>query len=359
MSYTIDLGSWQSVFAVPAELVDKHLRLANAAHIKVILYLLRNSGMQFDAHDVAQAVGISESDVADALVYWQSCGLLARHDNGFAPPEYNETSEEVPIVNDTPQPVSRQPEPAASVPVIAPGSSPEPSKKSPKRIERVRYSYSECAEYLNSSEELRGMLLILEGMMQKQLNHTEISVFVTLVRWYGLPEACVALLVEYCYSIGKKNLDYIESTGVGWAGEEINTVELATEKIDRLRGSARAWKVVRTALDIPERKPTKKEEEYCGRWINDYGCGTELIQLAYERCIDSKGKLSMSYMNAIIDNWRKKGITTVEQALAENAPEKKPVADKGRYEPTYDKSEIEAVMFDEWFSDDGADGEHS
>ena len=31
MEYKMNLGSWNSVFAVPGDIVDKHLRLAGAA----------------------------------------------------------------------------------------------------------------------------------------------------------------------------------------------------------------------------------------------------------------------------------------------------------------------------------------
>lgn len=354
MSYIIDLGCWQSVFAVPSELVDRHLRLANAAHIKVILYILRHAGERIDSELIGEAVGLSTGDIEDALAYWQTCGLLARCGDTFVPPEYSSDAPAAEpaiaaAVSAAPTPAEPVTAPAAQQADIAGNA--EPSK--PKRVERVRYSYSECAEYISSSSELREMLPILEGLLQKQLNHTEISVFVTLVHWYGLPTPCVALLVEYCKSIGKGTIAYIESTGIGWAGEEINTVELASKKIDRLRSINRAWQTVRTALDIPERKPSKKEEEYCCRWINEYGICIDLIKLAFDRCIDKKGKLSMSYMNGIIENWHRKGIKTVEQAEGEDGGSgTSPAAAPGRHQPTYDKSEIELVMYDEWFGDD-------
>jgi len=343
MSYILNLGCWQSVFAVPSELVDKHLRLANASHIKVILYLLRHGGERVDTAALSSAVGLSEGDIEDALLYWQTCGLLAQTDDCLAPPEYDGSISP----SAQPQPVAAQQETTTNVSDI-----PQTSQPAPKRVDRIRYTYSECAEYINSSQDIRDMLPILEVMMQKQLNHTEIAVFVTLVHWYGLPTTCVALLVEYCYSIGKGNIAYIEATGIGWAGEEINTIELASQKIERLRLLSKAWHQVRTALDIPERKPSKKEEAFCDKWINEYHISIELIKLAFDRCIDKKGKLSMSYMNGIIENWYKLGITTVEQAESDSIRSSKSTASaNGRYSPTYDKDEIESVMYDEWFSE--------
>ncbi len=354
MSYILNLGCWQSVFAVPSELVDKHLRLANAAHIKVILYLLRHGGEKIDTETLSNAVGMSCGDIEDALAYWQTCGILAVVDDTLSPPEYNENAVSEKETDAQPAPAPAPVQLPAAEAALPEGTESTPPAKTPKRAERVRYSYSECCEYINSSAEIRQMLPILEGLLQKQLNHTEISVFVTLVHWYGLPVACVAMLVEYCQGIGKATIAYIESTGIGWAGEEIDTIDKASAKIDRLKALRRAWMTVRSALDIPERKPTTKEEGYCDKWINTYKTSTDLIKLAFDRCVDKKGKLSMSYMNGIIENWYKLGITTVEQAEGESggtAP-KHSASENGRYKPTYDKDEIETVMYDEWFNDD-------
>ena len=37
MEYKLNLGSWNSVFAVPSDIVDKHLKLAGAVQLKVLL----------------------------------------------------------------------------------------------------------------------------------------------------------------------------------------------------------------------------------------------------------------------------------------------------------------------------------
>ena len=44
MGYHIDLGQWNSIFAVPCAVADRHLKLASEAQLKVLLYLLRHAG---------------------------------------------------------------------------------------------------------------------------------------------------------------------------------------------------------------------------------------------------------------------------------------------------------------------------
>lgn len=365
MGYRIDLGAWSGIFAVPCDLVDRQLKLADGNKIKVLLYLLRHSGRAVETAELAQLCGISEGDAADAVEYWRQEGLLRCEDcqlgmppAGNAParvPEQEAVCASAPLPSAPPP--ARQEEPTAE-PADVPAPEEPAAKPKAKAKERIRYAYNECAEMLGDDSELRHMLSVIEGLLSKNLNHTEIAVFITLVKWYGLPASCVALLVEHCLEIGKPSIAYIETTGIGWINEELNTVELVMEKIARLRAARSAWTHLRLVLDIPERAPTKKEQEYSSVWINEWHMPDELILLAYERCVDKKGKLSTSYMNGILSNWHKNGIITAAQAAAEGNPSggdgAKPAssgASSGMYETVYDREDIDSILDDDWMGD--------
>ncbi|MBQ9993916.1 MAG: DnaD domain protein [Clostridia bacterium] len=359
MPYMMNLGCWQSVFAVPSDIVDKHLRLAGESSIKALLYILRNAGRELCADDIANAVGIPADEVSDAVGYWVDAEVICETEGIISPSPRKEAQPlDTPaaeyaadIAVDVPsEPIAPEILTASVCDTPAPPeTSEEAPSPAPKKRDKVRYSYDECVGFMSDDADLRQMLIILEGLMQKQLNHTEISVFITLSKWYGLPPRCVAMLVEYCHSIGKHSIAYIESTGIGWAGEEINSIERANAKISRLRSLHSSWNTVRNALDIPERKATKREEEYCDAWINQQHHSVEMIKLAFDRCVDKKGKMSMNYMNGILDNWFKKGIKTPEQAENESKPAPENASGTagsgGRYSPTYDKAEIEDMLF--------------
>lgn len=364
MSYKIDLGAWNGIFAVPCDIVDRQLRLAGEPQLKVLLYILRHSGRAVELSELAGACAISEGDAADAVAYWQQEGLISCKGDRLAPPESAQQSQSTPTVCALPEEsetviASAQLLPAVPAPSPSPAAEPEKPAETdvpkPKAKERIRYSYDECTQMMADDIDLRQMLPLLSGILHKNLNHTEISVFITLVKWYGLPPSCVALLAEYCFEIGRPTIAYIEATGIGWVNEEILTIEQVDRKIARLRSARSAWTRIRTLLDIPERAATKKEQEYACTWIEDWKISDELILLAYERCVDSKGKLSMSYMNGILSNWHKKGIATVEAAQSEVAPASKPSAkpnsNSGMYSATYDKDDIEAMLDDDWMGD--------
>ena len=53
MSYTVNLGCWGSIFAVPSDVVDKYLKIAGSAQLKVLLWILRHSGENFEVDTIA------------------------------------------------------------------------------------------------------------------------------------------------------------------------------------------------------------------------------------------------------------------------------------------------------------------
>ena len=227
MGYRIDLGAWNGIFAVPCDLVDRQLKLAGAVQLKALLYILRHSGRAVEISELAQVLSVSEGDAADAVAYWQQEGLITCRGEELAP-AVSEAKNADPVADEAV--CASAPIAAASVasaPEVIQPETPavKPSHPAPKAKERIRYSYNECAEMMSKDGELRQMLAILEGILSKNLNHTEISVFITLVKWYGLPTACVAMLVEYCREIGKSSIAYIETTGIAIRNESIITSE--------------------------------------------------------------------------------------------------------------------------------------
>lgn len=78
MNYNINLGGWNSIFAVPSDVVDKYIKIASGSNIKVLLYFLRHCGELLNDEIIATALSMNEEDVKDALSFWVQVGLLTR-----------------------------------------------------------------------------------------------------------------------------------------------------------------------------------------------------------------------------------------------------------------------------------------
>ena len=68
--------------------------------------------------------------------------------------------------------------------------------------------------------------------------------------------------------------------------------------------------MVERAFGIPHRKPSDKETEFAYKWVTEWEISFELLKEAYNICIDGKAKLSMPYINKILESWHSSGIKT-------------------------------------------------
>ena len=103
MNYNINLGGWNSIFAVPSDVVDKYIKIASGSNIKVLLYFLRHCGELLNDEIIATALSMNEEDVKDALSFWVQVGLLTMSDGVYSPmqavPEAARPQEKEPAVS--------------------------------------------------------------------------------------------------------------------------------------------------------------------------------------------------------------------------------------------------------------------
>ena len=120
MSINIDLGAWNSIFAVPSKVVDEGLKFSDGVKLKVLLFVLRNAGRSVDDTEISKATGVNVTDIPEALDYWVSMGVFNRIENTFTPVKNNEEFVSAPQTcvqtEQTPQPVQTVLQPQQTVP---------------------------------------------------------------------------------------------------------------------------------------------------------------------------------------------------------------------------------------------------
>lgn len=278
MNYSVNTTLFSSIFAVPTDIVDRHIRLANGDQLKVLLWILRNNPNNPDIKAMCAALKMNESDAADYLQYWVLTGVL-NSDAG----------------------VSAAPAPAPVEPHVAA----EP-KKEIKDPDPVKPSLSDIARRIDESPELKHFLLEVQGIVGT-IGYNEQSTLVHLHDYYGLPTEVLFMLIDYCSSVGKANPNYILAVGKDWGTREIDTVDKAAEQISALRNANALWKEFAVYAGIKNEKPTTKQNEFLRRWVGEFKFGIDMIIIAYEEMADRTGKISFAYMNKVLENWHKKG----------------------------------------------------
>lgn len=302
MRYSINLGEWNSIFAVPCSVVDKHLKLAGSVQLKVLLWELRHAGENFEAADIAKTLCIDKADVADAMLYWQQTGLFTEKDGEFAPAEKAASSNAVTAVKEIPAPAPEEPVPS-------------PAEKPHKLLSRPQKADNAfVAKRMGESTEIACLMQEAEQILGRLISNGDSAMLLMLHDDFGLPADVIIMLLQYVVSIGKANTRYIEKVAMNWADEEIFTHEKAEEKLRRLDENQKAWRVVEQATGTPHRSPSTKEQAFAAVWITQWKFDLPLIHEAYERSVDNTGKLSISYMNKILERWNREGISTLEQA---------------------------------------------
>ena len=324
MGFSINLGAWNSVFAVPCALVDSHIKMAGSVQLKVLLWALRHAGEEFTPQDISAALGTNAADVRDAMQYWVEAGLVA--ESG-------------------PQELSPSGQKREASPAPAPAPAPEktePLPEPPHRLPKPDGLF--VAERVEQSEEIRFLMQEAQQLLGRPLSPGLSSALLFIHDDYGMPADVILMMLQYVKSRGKDNTSYIEAVARDWAGDGVTTHELAEEKLRLLDEIGKAWGVVEKETGISPRSPSAREEQYADRWILNWKFSPQMVREAYERCVDATGKLSLSYMNRILERWHKEGVSTTRQAAEEQSEKaaRKSRKDKPQ-ETTYDIDEYERM----------------
>ena len=322
MGYKLELGAWSAVFAVPNALVDRYIKEADGDQIKVMLWLLRHNGRPYAPEDLAAALGMTAQRAETAVDFWKKSGLICSEDTAldttFTP---NRTEEAAPQ-----QPVS----PAPAQPPHRPTA--------PKRMLRPDGLY--ISERVESSPEIRRLVEEAQSVLGKTLSPALSGTLIQAHEDYGLPCEVILMLVAYANKIGRANTNYIEATVRNWADSNILSIAAAEEKLRELDETSMAWKRCENAFGITSRRaPSKNESQFAHRWVYEWGMPDELLNEAYNRCVDNTGKVNMKYINAILESWHNEGIHTLKEAVDEKIAAE--ARREGAHSPSYDLDEYE------------------
>ncbi|MDE7192530.1 MAG: DnaD domain protein, partial [Oscillospiraceae bacterium] len=116
-------------------------------------------------------------------------------------------------------------------------------------------------------------------------------------------------LLDHCFRIKKTSIAYIQKCAESWSEDEINTLDLAEERIRLITRRGDIEDRLKAAMEIKSAF-APKQKEFIHTWSEEWGFGEDMIMLAYDITLNSTGKLSFPYMNKILESWRSEGITT-------------------------------------------------
>ena len=269
-----------SVFLLPIE-VEKYIKKANAAELRVIIHIFANGALTGDEKEIAKACGITESEVYSALSFWRGAGIITY-----------ETDEKarVTILSDTPI-----------------------EEKS------VSYTGSELGRAIEENEDIRSLLNLASEKIGKILTPTEQASIYSLVDTLGMDISLVMAIIEY-FTSGeeKRSARYIERAAANLFKEGVDTYEKFEYYIAAKEKAKSYEEKVRRIIGAENRAFTSAERKIVEK-LSASAVSEELITLSYERTVNAIGKPSLSYMSKIIEKWLDDGIKTKSDLEARNA----------------------------------------
>lgn len=307
--YKLNLGAWNSVFAVPSSVVDDYIKTASGDNIKILLFLLRNSGRYLSADDISSAVAISTEQVSDSLLFWKQRGIIDINGDDIQPSEKpcqpRETAERR-IDN-------------SSVKRVVPDFMPKEIARKVKGSDEADYLFKRC-----------------EAMYGRTLTHNEQNTLMIILEDVCMPVEVAMIMLEYCFSIGKATPSYLRSLASDWMDKEINSIDKAESLVLELKNYHSAESRFRKMFEMTSAF-SKAQKEMISTWVNTYGFSDEMINEAYQITLDSTGKLAFPYMNKILSEWHEKGINAPTM-ISRQKPKKEAPAS------SFDVDEIEKLI---------------
>ena len=302
MDYMLNPSCMQSVFMVPSEVVKTYIKLASAEQLRVLLYTMSNISTGIDPAASAEYLGIPMDNVKDALNFWCDAGVLTKNNTV----EFKKAAD----------------------------------KRSTAKTEAALPTREEIAMMGNTDEKVVFLLREAELKFKRPLRFSEMQSLVSLYADDGMEVSLILMIIEYSISEGKSSVRFINDTARRWQEAGVDSVVAAEEQIEKLSRQKSAWAIVESAFGIEHRQPSTKELEYSENWVVQWGFSREMLKAAYDSCVDSKAKLSMPYINKILESWHIKGHKSVADTKSD-AEKRQSYTDDA---PSYDKALFEKML---------------
>ena len=304
---------------LPVKLVEEVFPSTNATFIKVYTHILMLSAKnrEIDLARVASDLQLLESDVHQAVRFWESCGAIEMSEGKSQAEEklFNDTVKEEPLIT---------------------------SENS---------GGTDITSEIEGNSILSEMLQLAQEVLSKPISPAETKTLYWIYDELGFSPEVVLMLLEYCVSIGKKSMQYIERVATAWHSKGINSMEEVEKFLAQEERTKNYKNSLKALFGIRDRNLTGIEEDYLQKWHEDLEMSEEMIALAYEYCILRTNKLSFPYMDKIISEWSAKNIRTIEAAEAENEAFKKnkpgTITEPGVKISSFDNDDLEKFTWDD------------
>jgi DnaD/phage-associated family protein len=264
---------------------------ANGNYVKVYLYVFRSfyrNIPDFSTAKAAEMLHMLESDVLQALTYWQKQGVLTLRQDG----------EQLWISFGASQPMP----PRGTH--ISEDRVQTPPEAKVIRVERKPVYSPEEIEIYSKNPTTKRLFQSAEKLLGQPLGPSDMMILFGFLDYYRLDVDVILFLIKTCIESGNRSFRYMEKVAEDWSDHQIDSVEAAEKYTLRFKLYLPVYK----ALGMNYHTPNDVEQEYFDRWIYQYGFSLDIILEAARRTFQKTGKASFKYMEGILNPWYQQGV---------------------------------------------------
>ncbi|MBQ8895218.1 MAG: DnaD domain protein [Clostridia bacterium] len=257
----------ESLIILPKEILN-HIKNASAEELKTLLCFFATP--EISVPDAARDTGLTVAQVESACAFWRGAGVFQE--------------------------------------------STGKSKKAASDTSSYRnYDSATLSQAIKENEGFKLICQVAEQNMQKQLSKNDYSALYYLYDFCGMPSEVVCGIIEHCCAMDKRNSQYIYKVGVSLHDQGIDSYEKFEKYLAQRELANSNIGKLRKLFGMGDRALTSKEKKLFDCWFIDWSFSYEMVELAYEKTVDSTGKHSTTYMNGILRRWHESGFTTPEE----------------------------------------------
>ena len=360
MNIKINYGT--GVATLPTAALES-LDRATKADIKLLFILCAEpqllAGDSLDAciNRIAQRVGGTAVQVGASLAFWRGAGVMDVEDS--------EEDASSPAAEDpVPSPSSSRPESVrtAEENALPQGGDVQPTvsvqnitvtRSKTRMLDEIpNYSTEELEQFLSEQNDISNYLDECQAIWGGIFNPRDMTLVISLVNTWGFSWDYVIALLAYANKYFKerdnqgKSLHFVYRMATNYHKEGILTEEALRQKFVEEERMKDFEHRIRSMFGLGERNLTPREKKYFSTWLYEYKYGTDIIEMAYNITVDTKGSPNMSYTNGILKHWYEDGLTTAEEISARREADNVTVIGirEGRVTPDTVRDAVEAIL---------------
>ncbi|MBQ9029941.1 MAG: DnaD domain protein [Parasporobacterium sp.] len=309
-NFTLKQDGFASYTTVSNCFIEQFMPYAAGEFVKIYIYLLKcvnENKSELSISRIADAFNNTEKDVVRALKYWQRKGLLRLTFDE----ENTLTSLNIVSLTDLTESGEAPVKEKLTLNVTGapvPGQPRDTVKEGPELPKKREYSQTEILAF-SDQEEISQLFYIIQKYLGRPLSGQDTNTVLYLLDGLKFPADLIEYLFEYCVSRNHRSIRYIEKTALNWAENGVRTVHAA--KLMSSMYTDGCYQVL-AAFGLNNRQPTRNEAEFVSRWTLSYGFPLQIVLLACSKTMDQLHQPSFEYTDAILKNWKSRGVTTAE-----------------------------------------------